>query len=163
MKRLFVISSLSLMATLLAPVVSAQSSPGLAIQPISIPVFIAPDPNFSIFSWIAFFGAIATIGIIIYWIFLILQAALIALKSDGKPEGLEEAGNRMKSIFTGAAITLFFPILLTIIGGILGIGSIFDFPRMLRECSSGQYDYYFQAFLAQDGNNAVKDADNICF
>ncbi len=120
------------------------------LQPIIIPLFTSANTvNFSIFSWLAFAGGLATVGLVIFWVFLIIKAAIGALQSEGKPEGLAEAGNKVKSVFIGMLITFLFPAVLSVAGAFLGIGNIFQWPKMLSVCNSSQYNYYFQAFLKE--------------
>ena len=45
--------------------------------------------NANIWTWAAFIGSLATVGLVIFWIYLIIRAGLKALQSQGTPEGLE--------------------------------------------------------------------------
>lgn len=146
--------------------VMAGGRPTFEISPIYIPVFVAPDPSFSIFSWIFFIGALASIGAVIFWIYRIIKAAVKALRSEGKSEDLGEAWKEVQGVIISAAMTLAFPVILSLVGAILGIGTIFEWPRMFRECDEGAAsDYYFQAFLAvPEGNtDPIGYADGQCF
>lgn len=146
--------------------IMAGGRPTFEIAPIYIPIFVAPDPNFSIFSWIFFIGALASIGAVVFWIYRIIKAAIKALRSEGKSEDLGEAWKEVQGVIISAAMTLAFPVILSLVGALLGIGTILEWPRMFRECDEGSAsDYYFQAFLAvPEGNtDPIGYADGQCF
>ncbi len=140
------------------------------ILPISIPFFKNfinfNTNNANLLSWAAFIGALATVGLVIFWIYLIIKAGVKALQSQGNPEGLEEAFKRVRSVLIGASISLFFPAILSLVGVFLGIGTIFQWPKMFEDCNSGDHQYYFQAYLAAPKEKPDADpevyADSIC-
>lgn len=135
-------------------------------RPIVIPTFIdfssIAGSSATVFSLLSFVGVMATIGIVIFWIYKILRLGVEGLQSEGKSEKIQELTKRLRYVLTGAFMSFLFPVILSIIGIFVGIGTIFEWPRMFRSCEVGGYHYYFQAYLAQNGSTAINDADNIC-
>jgi hypothetical protein len=138
----------------------------IELEKISIPFFKNfinfNTDNANLWTWAAFIGSLATVGLVIFWVYLILRAGVKALQSQGTPEGLEEAFKKIKSVFIGAALSFFFPVILSLAGIFLGIGSIFQWPKMFSNCN-GTYQYYFQAYLDKDiGKNDIATTDAYC-
>lgn len=131
--------------------------PEVSIKPITIPLFGAPIDlgNFSIFSWLVFLGGLVISLLVIYWIFLFVRTGLKAIQSNGKPEVLAEVGKSAQSILVGIAITFLIPIVLSLVGYVLGIGNVFAWPKMFSLCgtipsqNSSQITktFYFQYYL----------------
>lgn len=117
--------------------------PEVAISPITIPLFGAPIDlgNFSIYSWAVFLGGIIFALIIAYWIFLFLRAGVEAMQSNGKPEVLADAGKKARSILISAALTFLVPIILSVIGAIMGIGNVLAWPKMFSLCNTKVRQY----------------------
>ena len=180
LKKIITISIITLFSIVPMTVVSAQSTDlrtsnlnvdeKFGLEAINIPLFgnfIKFDTtNASIFSWLAFAGALVSIGFVIFWIFLLVRAGLKAVRSLGNAEELGEAYKKVQSVFLGAIITMMFPLVLSIIGAILGIGSIFSWPKMFEFCNytsgDAKYTYYFQAYLSVDEKATPGFADANC-
>ncbi len=134
----------------------------LNLQSIRIPLFLPFDPKFgsslTVFSWITYIGIIATGAIIVFWIYLIIRTAVKAMQSHGEADALADVSKRFRSIFIGMFITFLFPIVLSVIGVLLGVGTIFAWPKMFSRCDnhsgSTGYEYYFQAYLELGGDDA---------
>lgn len=155
------------------------------LQPITIPFFpqlALPGTEYdTIWSWISFFGALFTLGMLAFWIFLILKAGLNVYQKQGQPEGIQESMQRLKSVFIGAGLSMIIPIFFVVVGAILGLGAPWRWPAALRSCpnsapqpgtvsatnpeGSKQYDFYFQAVLdAPTGHpNPQEWANGECF
>jgi len=92
--------------------------------------------------------------LVIFWIFLLVKAGVKGLQSQGSPEGIAEAFKQVQSVLVGAIITLFFPVVLSIIGVFFGIGTIFSWPKMFQFCAeSSGVQFYYQALLYKDPND----------
>lgn len=157
--------------------ISAQGSTHLdtddtiGLLPIEFDFFpqigLGVDQYFTIFSWVSFIATLFTIGIVIFWIYLILKAAFMALKSEGDAEQLQAAFGRIKSTFIGASVALIFPILLTIFGYILGLGPLWSWPSAFRECpGSDESAFFFQEVLRKSdagAENPVDEAESSCY
>jgi hypothetical protein len=140
---------------------------GGRLEPIIIPffpVFDAIDAKYyTILSWLTFAGGLVIGFAIIIWVGRILLAGIEAVRSSGDPDKLKESYDKVKADFMGVGLTLIFPIILTIIGAFLGIGNIFDWPRMFSGCEDPAYEYYFQAYLqAPRTDDALQFADDRC-
>lgn len=141
---------------------------GGLIKPITIPffpVFDAIDAKYyTVLSWLTFAAGVVIVLIIVFWIVRILLAGVNAIRSSGDPDKLQESYAQVKANLIGVGITFLFPIILTVIGAFLGIGSIFNWPKMFSGCEgSGNFEYYFQAYLqAPRGGDAQQYADNSC-
>jgi hypothetical protein len=146
--------------------ITLPSEIGNKLDTIRIPTFL----NFSsfvgssatIFSFLAFFGTLATIGIAIFWIYKIIRLGIEGIQSEGKQEKIQELIKKLQRIFLGIFMSFLFPVILSIIGIFAGIGNIFQWPKMFQSCNSPTYQYYFQAFLAQEGVNSTDLADREC-
>ncbi len=139
-------------------------------EPIVIPFFnqiaLPNDPYFSALSWLSFIGLLVSIGLIIFWIALIIRAAFQALQSEGNEEGMAESFNKLKSVFIGAGISIAVPIILSLIGGIMGLGPLWNWPAAFRGCPNTDRSFFFQEVIYQSGNNIqdpVKAAENACY
>lgn len=142
----------------------------IGLEEIRIPIFGQPEflkdtPFYSIFSWIAFGGLIFSIGLVIFWIALIVRAAFQAVKSEGQEEGLGESFKRVQSVFVGIGIALLVPILISLFGAAIGLGPLWDWPAGLRDCPGGSETYFFQQVLSLEGSadDPVGEAEEICF
>ena len=117
---------------------------------IEIPFFNQLDfgdtAGFTIISWLSFIGALLSLAIFIYWVFLLVSAGLKALRAEGDSEKIQQGFKETKSTFIGVSIALMFPILLSIIGAIVGVGAIWQWPQAFQTCDNANYDFYFQAF-----------------
>jgi len=143
------------------------------LNPIVIPLFNSGMFDFvsdaSIFSWFAFLGGLLTIGMVAYWIVRILVSGVEALRSEGDQEKLQQSYAKLRANFIGMFLTFMFPAILSIIGFILGIGSIFNWPKMFTQCDytevrdeeTVRYQFYFQAFLGP-GDGSIEKTDAIC-
>lgn len=140
----------------------------IGLREIRIPIFTSfidfNTENASIFSWLAFVGSLATIGLVVFWVFLLVKAGVKGMQSQGNSENLGLAFKQVQSVLIGAAISLLFPLVLSIIGLVLGIGTIFSWPKMFQLCDdSTGYQFYFQALLdGQKGDGTTAGADNAC-
>lgn len=139
----------------------------VGLEEIRVPVFASfidfNTENASIFSWVSFIGALATVGLVIFWIFLLVKAGLKGIQSQGTPEKLAEAFKQVQSVLVGAAISLFFPLVLSIIGVFFGIGTIFSWPKMFQFCDeSSGVQFYYQALLADDVKGDKSAAEAKC-
>ncbi len=136
------------------------------LEDIVIPVFIDFGPlqpgSATVFSFLSAIGIFATIAIVIFWIYRILIIGIEAFKSEGKPEALQAVFKKLQNILLGVFLSLLFPVILSIIGIFAGIGTVFEWPRMFRSCDYPDYDYYYQAYLDQEGSNATEQADKLC-
>lgn len=175
--------SLILIVALFALPVLAQTRPNsdtkdfdiddkvtVGVEPIHIPIFSSVigfnTSTASVFSWIAFVGALATIGLVLFWVYLLVRAGIKGIQSQGSEEGLQEAYKKVRAVLVGAAITLAFPILLSIVGMFFGIGTIFNWPRAFQLCdvNTEKYDWYFQALFDKEANpeSSPERADQLC-
>lgn len=117
--------------------------------------------NYSILSWISFFGSLAIVLVIILWIIRILLIGVDVIRQGDNEEKLQEGIKRIKSLFIGIVLGMIFPIGLSIIGMIAGIGNIFQWPIMFSFCQqSSQYEFFFQAYLREPSEEAAR---NSCF
>ena len=141
------------------------------LDPIFIPTFIDFSTTFSalggpastVFSFISFLGVLATAGVSIFWVFRILKIGIDGLQSEGKPEKIQELSQNLINVLKGVFMSFLFPLILSIIGIFAGIGTIFEWPRMFRQCQdNGEYAYYFQAYLAAEGSSSQTFADTEC-
>ena len=139
--------------------VSNETREQFGLETINIPYFpqISLDTGqYSIFSWLGLVGALYTVVIVIFWIFYIIRAAFKALKSEGTPEELAESTKQIKSVFVAVAMSVLFPVLMSIIGLFLGAGNVFQWPKAFQKCpTSSEYDYFFQAAINIDDPDAV--------
>ncbi len=180
-RRLIVLIALSFITISLAfgTSIYAQSNElpvdsTIGVKEIKIQVFKLPSidgaASYTIISWLSFAGIILTIGIILFWVLLILRAAFGVYKKSDDPEGMAEAITKMKSLFIGVALAFAFPIVMTIIGTILGIGSFWSWPVAFQECNGTnpnngeEYTYFYQAVLgAPEGSqDPIRFAYTIC-
>ncbi len=184
MKKLFVFTINILLLIAFVTPVSAQSGVGqvgdtgfkidpvIGLQPVSITFFnqiaLPGGPYSTVLSWISFGGSIASIGLIVFWIYRLIKASAEALQSEGNEEGLAEAYKKVKSVFIGAALAILFPVGLSVIGFLMGLGPIWSWPAALRSCPGANgtdSGFYFQEVLKQV-NNGVSDptgaADAAC-
>lgn len=126
----------------------------VGLQAINIPFFpqlsLEDTAAFSILSWLSFVGGIFSIGILIFWVFTIVKAGARALRAQDNEEELQQAFNETKATFVGASIALLFPVLLSIIGAIIGIGGVWNWPQAFRTCNNPNYGFYYQAFANGD-------------
>ncbi|MCA9381586.1 hypothetical protein KC678_04940 [Candidatus Dojkabacteria bacterium] len=157
--------------------VSAQSTTDLNIddkiglQPISFDFFpqigLGVDQYYTIFSWVSFVATLFSIGLVAFWIYLIVRAAFEALRSEGDAEKLQGSFEKIKSTFIGASVALIFPILLTVFGYILGLGALWSWPSALRECpSTNESAFFFQEVLRQSDageEDPVSAAELSCY
>ena len=140
------------------------------VEPIYIPIFTSVigfnTSTASVFSWIAFVGALATIGLVIFWIYLLVRAGIQGIQSQGSEEGLAEAYKKVRAVLVGAALTLAFPLLLSVVGVFFGVGTIFNWPRAFQLCdvNTDKYDWYFQALFDKEANpeSSPERADQLC-
>ncbi|CAG1022496.1 hypothetical protein DOJK_01711 [Patescibacteria group bacterium] len=139
----------------------------LALGEIRIPIFASfidfDTNNASILSWLSFVGALATIGLVVFWVFLLVKAGVKGLQSQGNAENLAVAFKQVQSVLLGAAITLFFPVVLSVVGLLLGVGTIFSWPKMFQFCSdTTNYEFYYQALLDKTQNTDAAAAEAAC-
>ncbi|MCA9387171.1 hypothetical protein KC669_04010 [Candidatus Dojkabacteria bacterium] len=143
----------------------------IGLDPISFDFFpqvtLGLDQYATIFSWVSFVAGIFSLGIVVFWIFLILRAAFGALKSEGDSEQLQGSFEKIKSTFIGASIALIFPILLTVFGYIFGLGALWSWPAAFRSCpTTNESAFFFQEVLRQSDAGAddpVAEAEFVCF
>ncbi|MFS8130709.1 MAG: hypothetical protein ACMG57_01890 [Candidatus Dojkabacteria bacterium] len=132
------------------------------------PVFDAINPKYAtVLSWVTYIADVVVILIIIFWIVRILLAGIEGIRSEGDQAKLQEAYKKLQSALIGIGITFLIPILLTLIGFLIGIGSIFNWPKMFSGCpgmpatydpvsgnrDEGTYEYYFQAYFDVKAGN----------
>lgn len=153
---IFLVTFFSLILGTSSLFAQGNNSVEIDLEPITIPVFnIGTDiivnlRNGSILSWLSFFGGLLTIVLLIYWVFRILVSSINAIRSEGDKEKLENAIKSIRSNFIGAVVTLAFPIILSLIGVVLGVGTVFDWPKSFRFCpEESEYTFYFEAFLKE--------------
>jgi hypothetical protein len=134
------------------------------IKPITIPVFRGlgvPGKYATVLSWLSFIGTIFSVGIIAFWVFLLVRAAFLAAKSEGDEGGLGDAQKRVKSTFIGAAMSIIIPGIISLIGVGLGLGPLWTWPVAFNSCdggSDGESQYLFQEFLkTTDKEQAYKN------
>jgi hypothetical protein len=143
----------------------------IGLEQIKIPFFpqiSLPNEEYAtIFSWLSFGGALFSIGFIIFWIILIIRASAQMLRSQGNDDAMAESFKKLKSVFVGAGITVAFPILISIIGGFMGLGPLWNWPAALRDCPNDpRFNYYFQAVIhVADGSDPdpKATANRMCF
>ena len=166
MKKILILIILSLNTFIFKLLISAQSDSNLdldtniGLEKINIPFFSQPllagNRYYTFLSWASFLGTIISFAIVAYWIFLILRAAFEALQSGSDSEKLEASFGRVRSAFIGATIALLFPIILTIIGFIFGLGPLWSWPSAFRECPSNRESiFFFQEVLLQANGGAA--------
>lgn len=193
-KVLFVTTILNFFLVAVSPV-TAQSDFDTDIglsDPIEIdyfPILSLPGPEYTVLSWLSFLGLLLTLGFILFWIFLILRAVSGLYQNADTPEGLTDAFTKLRSLFIGLILTFVFPIGMSILGSVLGIGMFWTWPAAFRECNdeenftnlqtnnidditrlSGRtdYSYYFQAILdleeetGESGEALVQRAYDYC-
>lgn len=139
----------------------------IGLQEIRVPVFSSfidfNTETASIFSWLSFLGALATIGLVVFWVFLLIKAGVKGLQSQGTPEGLADAFKQVQSVLIGAVISLIFPFALSLIGLFFGIGTIFSWPKMFQFCSeSSGFQFYYQALLDESSGGDRSAAEARC-
>lgn len=139
----------------------------VGLDPIIIPFFpvfgTINAEYFTVLSWITFIAGILVILVIIFWILRILMAGLDAIRSEGDQEKLKTAFQKLQSNLVGMGITFLIPIILTVIGFVLGIGSIFNWPKMFSGCPNTEYEYYFRAYFnAPENENPTDFATGVC-
>jgi hypothetical protein len=159
----FITSSFILQNTIIAQSndTSLDIDERIGLEPITISFFnqidLGPDQYYTIFSWVSFVATMFTIGLVIFWIYLVLRAAFGALKSEGDSEQLAESFAKVKSAFIGASMALLFPILLSVFGFIFGLGPLWSWPSGLRSCPNVEESaFYFQEVLRQ-ADTGVQD------
>jgi hypothetical protein len=145
----------------------------LDLDPIRIPIFAAPfnilpnSEHATILSWVGFFGSIITIGIVVFWIYLILKASFQALKSQENPDEIGEAQKRVVSTFIGAGLSILIPVIISIVGVFVGAGPLWNWPVAFRKCEDGTDRYYYQVVIENaqttDSKTAVEQAEARCF
>ncbi len=175
MRKVFILTIIIVFALILPVTAYAQNSEldiddNIGLGQINISTFPQPDlsidPSFTIFSWLSWIGTLASFGIVAFWIYLVLKAAFGALKSEGEPEKLEEAFSSVRSAFIGASIALVFPIILTILGYIFGLGPLWSWPSAFRQCeSTNESAFFFQEVFRQadaGSEDPVADAEFVC-
>ncbi len=180
LKKIFVVTLLVFILSIsLNWVVLAEEEVGnigkldknIGLEEIRIPVFnqiTLPNNEYSTaLSWASFIGGLFSIGLVIFWIYLLLRASFKMLQSEGNSDGVEDSYAKLKSTFIGAALAIAFPIALSIVGGILGLGPLWSWPAAFRNCPGvGAGRYYFQEVLEQSKNGesgAKERAEGICF
>lgn len=140
------------------------------------PIFRSFDARYAtVLSWASFIGTLLTIGIVIFWIFLIVKTSIQVILAEGVPEKIAEGTKKIKSVFIGMAITFVFPAILILVGLIVGLGgNVFEWPKLLSSCEQitqikGErvgFTYYFQALLRADEifpeGWTSQDLDNFC-
>lgn len=139
----------------------------IGLQEIRVPIFSSfidfNTENASIFSWLSFIGALATIGLVVFWIFLLVKAGVKGIQSQGNPEALGEAFKQVQSVLIGAIISLIFPFVLSVIGLFFGIGTIFSWPKMFQFCEeSSGVQFYYQALLDESAGGDKDVAEARC-
>lgn len=142
------------------------------IHEIRIPFFgqveLGFDEYATIWSWLTFIGGLISIFVMVFWVGLILRAAFLALKSEGSEEGMGEAMKKMQSAFIGAGISIAFPVALSLIGAIMGIGSLWQWPKALRGCPRSEDSaFFFQQVLRESDDPNIADptsaAESTCY
>lgn len=148
--------------------------PNIGLKDITIKTFQSPIDlsNFSIFSWVSFFGILLIVLIVVYWVWVIIKIGVLAIQSEGNQEKLQEVAKRFRAIFLSMALFFLFPVALSLIGIFLGIGNIFQWPKMFSFCnvlvesdlpsSPRNVIFYYQVFLGE-GEGDFQKADLICY
>lgn len=142
----------------------------IGLETISIPFFpqvSLPDSEYATFlSWASFAGGLFSIGLIVFWVFLILRAAFTMLKSEGHEEMVADSISRLKSVFIGAALAILFPIGLSVLGSLLGLGNLWSWPAAFRDCPGTDSNYYYQEVLKLSDEGVADEkavAESNCF
>jgi hypothetical protein len=166
--------------------VSAQSSRGssgdsntnldiddsIDIKPITVPVFrgvdLLPGKYATILSWLSFVGTVFSVGLIAFWIFLLVRAAFGAAKSEGSEEGLGTARKRVQSTFIGAAVSIIVPAIISFVGVLLGLGPLWNWPIAFRDCpnSPDGSEFFFQEVIKWSNAGTANPraaAESACF
>jgi hypothetical protein len=148
-------------------IIPEDAASNVGLEEISIPFFKQAfdfDTKYGTFlSWLGFFASAYTIAIVIFWIIYILRATVNAVRSSGEAEKLANSYTQIKSVLIAAGLSILFPVALSLIGIVIGAGSIFQWPKAFRSCPGDNgrdpdYEYYFQAFL----NVEQDDVDVYC-
>jgi hypothetical protein len=148
-------------------IIPEDAANNIELEEISIPFFKQAfdfDTKYGTFlSWLGFFASLYTIGIVIFWIVYILRATVNAVRSSGEADKLANSYTQIKSVLIAAGLSILFPVALSLIGILIGAGSIFQWPKAFRSCPGDDgrdpdYQYYFQAFL----NVEQDDVDVYC-
>ena len=133
------------------------------LQPITIPLFGnigVGTPYDTIYSWASFIGNIATIGLVIFWVFLLIKAGVKRANAGSNAEIEAESFKQMKSALVGAGLSIAFPIVLTGIGFAVGAGAFWNWPKAFRSCpNDSKVTFYFQEVLKQKSSSSTSVAD----
>lgn len=147
--------------------VNCNLDENIGLQEIRIPIFASfidfDTNNASILSWASFIGALATVGLVVFWVFLLVRAGVKGLQSQGDATNLGDAYKSVQAVLIGAAVTMIFPLFLSIVGLLLGIGTIFSWPKMFQFCDdSTNYEFYYQALLDAKNDSDHSKAEAAC-
>ncbi|MEO0075445.1 MAG: hypothetical protein ABIK31_04970 [candidate division WOR-3 bacterium] len=138
---------------------------GNNLESIEIRTFQTPIDisNFSIFSWLSFFAIIIIAVLVVYWIYLFVRLGIEAIQSEGDKDKLTEVSKKARSILISVVIFFLFPLVLSFIGTVLGVGNIFQWPKMFSVCEETTDGpiFYYQVFLGE-GESNFERADSLC-
>lgn len=126
----------------------------LDIGAINIPIFTSMEfiNNFSPFSYVALLLNILFVGITLLWIFLMIKAAVDYMRSNNDEGVMQGANKQISSVFASISLLFFSFVFLIILGGVLGLGNFFDWPRVLSVCDDGSL--YVTKALELEANNS---------
>jgi hypothetical protein len=135
---------------------------GESLKPIEIPVFpilqSGFDPSYAtIYSWLAFVGIILSIIIFAVFVLRLIGLAYKAITKGEEDSTLTDVYKKVRFNFLGLFIVFMTPLVLSLIGSLLGVGNIFQWPKMFSSCANSEYEFYFEAYLREG-----EVADRIC-
>ncbi|RMD77223.1 hypothetical protein D6810_01540 [Candidatus Dojkabacteria bacterium] len=137
---------------------------GSVLEPIRVPVFPIPssgfDPSYAtILSWLSFVGGVLSVFVLVIFLFRFVTLSAQMITKGDSEENVKNVIKKVRYNFLGLIFSILVPFILSLVGALLGVGNIFEWPKMFSSCeSSGDYEFYFQAALREGA-----DADKICF
>lgn len=143
--------------------VFASTIEGYGLEPIKIPYFldISTIRNWTPISYIATLLSVGFVLLVALWVFRIVRATVIIINSRGEGKDIEAASKKVLNIFAGIALLFLFFVGLSLLGGFLGVGDLFNWPRAFSRCNNG--DFHFQVALKAGGELSNDAVDSICF
>jgi hypothetical protein len=126
----------------------AQAIPnqGLFAQP----GFLNPQ-RFSILSWLSLAVNVIIIGVILYWIGLVLKGALTIVSSAGAPDKVAAGLQQIQAVLKSIAAMFIFLLIVILFGNFFGIGSVWQWPESFSQCANYDNKFYFTVRLENPG------------
>lgn len=132
-----------------------NESKGLSSQDLfQQPSFLDPT-NFSLISWVTLGMNIFILGLLVYWVILIIGAVIKMIGSLGNAEKIAEAGSQIGAVLKSIAALFIFLLIMILVGNFFGIGNIWDWPNSFRQCSNYGNKFYFTVALENPGQPFV--------